>query len=196
MNAHPAGAALGLICDRLGLVARLAAGPEGRTASGNLLKVLALARRLTSEGLSFRDVVERLAEDAPSLDLEEMSVEPVDADAVRLMNLHRAKGLEAPIVVLAELGTWRKPEPKRHVVRGAAGSRGWFTAGLLDAAENRVAVDRDGDAARLGEPEGGRDRVRGGREDAPPLRRRDAGPGHAGREPPGGQAGERRRGRL
>ncbi|HSB64693.1 MAG TPA: UvrD-helicase domain-containing protein [Thermoanaerobaculia bacterium] len=138
VNAHPAGAALGLICDRLGLVARLAAGPEGRTASGNLLKVLALARRFTSEGLSFRDVVERLAEDAPSLDLEEMSIEPVDADAVRLMNLHRAKGLEAPIVVLAELGNWRKADPKRHVARGAAGSRGWFTAGYLGRQTDRA----------------------------------------------------------
>ena len=138
VNAHPAGAALGLICDRLGLVARLAAGPEGRTASGNLLKVLALARRLTSEGLSFRDVVERIAEDAPALDLEEMSVEPVDADAVRLMNLHRAKGLEAPIVVLAELSAWRKPEPRRHVARGAAGSRGWFTAGYWMRPDDRA----------------------------------------------------------
>ncbi len=137
-HAHPAGAALGLICDRLGLVARLAAGPGGRTASGNLLKVLALARRLTSEGLSFRDVVERLAEDAPALDLEEMSVEPVDADAVRLMNLHRAKGLEAPIVVLAELGAWRKSDPRRHVARGAAGSRGWFTAGYSMRPDDRA----------------------------------------------------------
>ena len=137
-GAHPAGAALGLICERLGLVARLAAGPEGRTGSGNLLKVLALARRLSGQGLSFRDVVERLAEDAPSLDLEEMSVEPVDADAVRLMNLHKAKGLEAPIVVLAELGDWRRSDPKRHVARGAAGSRGWFTAGYWLRPENRA----------------------------------------------------------
>ncbi|MGZ5430344.1 MAG: UvrD-helicase domain-containing protein, partial [Thermoanaerobaculia bacterium] len=138
VNAHPAGAALGLICDRLGLVARLAAGPEGRTASGNLLKVLALARRLTSEGLSFRDVVERLAEEAPALDLEEMNVEPVDVDAVHLMNLHRAKGLEAPIVVLAELGAWRKSDPRRHVARGAAGSRGWFTAGYSIRPDDRA----------------------------------------------------------
>jgi ATP-dependent helicase/nuclease subunit A len=138
VHAHPAGAALGLICDRLGLVARLAAGPEGRTASGNLVKVLALARQLTSEGLSFRDIVERLAEDAPALDLEEMNVEPVDADAVRLMNLHRAKGLEAPIVILAELSAWRKPDPRRHVARGAAGSRGWFTAGYWMRPDDRA----------------------------------------------------------
>src|SRR5450631_2079500 len=58
-----------------------------------------------------------------------MSVEPLDGDSVRLMNLHRAKGLEAPIVVLAELSTWRKPDPRHHVARGMKGSRGWFTAG-------------------------------------------------------------------
>ena len=64
-RAFPAGAALGLIVERLGL-ARLASPPEGgRTASGNLLKVLALARRLSGDGLSFADVVERLVEDAP-----------------------------------------------------------------------------------------------------------------------------------
>ncbi|MGA7990569.1 MAG: UvrD-helicase domain-containing protein, partial [Thermoanaerobaculia bacterium] len=134
-----AGAALGLVCERLGSVARLAAGDEGRTASGNLLKVLALARRLSGNGLAFRDVVERLAEDAPALDLEEMSVVPIDADAVRLMNVHRAKGLEAPIVVLAELGGFRKPDPRRHVARGAAGSRGWFTAGFHYRPDGRAA---------------------------------------------------------
>ena len=67
-----------------------------------------------------------------------MSIEPVDTDAVRLMNLHRAKGLEAPIVVLAELSPWRKPEPTRHVARGAAGSRGWFTAGYWMRPDDRA----------------------------------------------------------
>lgn len=126
---HGAGTAIGLIVERLGAVARLASGPEGATASGNLLKVLALARRLSGKGLAFRDVVERLAQDAPALDLEEMSVAPIEANAVRLMNVHRAKGLEAPIVVLAELGGQTKPNPRRHIARGRSGSRGWFTAG-------------------------------------------------------------------
>ncbi len=80
VRAHGAGAAIGLIVERLGAVARLAAGPEGSTASGNLLKVLALARRLSGNGLAFRDIVERLAEDAPALDLEEMSVAPVERE--------------------------------------------------------------------------------------------------------------------
>jgi len=138
VRAQGAGAAIGLIVERLGAVARLAAGPEGRTASGNLLKVLALARQLSGNGLAFRDVVGRLAEDAPALDLEEMSVEPVEANAVRLMNLHRAKGLEAAIVVLAELGGQTKPNPKRHVARGRSGSRGWFTAGYFSRPGGRA----------------------------------------------------------
>jgi ATP-dependent helicase/nuclease subunit A len=54
------------------------------------------------------------------------------------MNLHRAKGLEAPIVILAELSAWRKPEPRRHVARGAAGSRGWFTAGYWMRPDDRA----------------------------------------------------------
>ena len=157
VRAMPPGAALGSIADRMGLVARLAAGPQGRTASGNLLKVLALARRLSGNGLSFGDVVARLAEDAPDLDLEEMSVEPVDGDAVRLMNLHRAKGLEAPIVILAELSNWRKAEPRRHVARGVSGSRGWFTAGynaLLPGRQNVwmvTAAPRDWDSRKAEE---------------------------------------------
>ena len=108
------------------------------------------------------------------------------------MNLHRAKGLEAPIVVLAELGSWRKPDPEAARRARAAGSRGWFTAGYWMRPEERgtqwvvTATPPDWENRRAEEIG-----VRGGREDPPPLRRRDAGTGHARREPSGGQAGDR-----
>jgi ATP-dependent helicase/nuclease subunit A len=126
---QPPATALSRICDRLGLLARTAAMESGRTRSGNLLKVLALARRLSGDGLSLRAVLERLQEDAEALDLEEMNVEPSASDAVRLMNIHRAKGLEAPVVILAEPRERRDREPILHVSRGDAAPRGWFTLG-------------------------------------------------------------------
>jgi ATP-dependent helicase/nuclease subunit A len=72
-------------------------------AAANLDRLLVLARALDAEGLPFRDAVARLA-----LRLEEKVSEPrafeEDEDAVRLMTLHKAKGLEFDTVVVASLG--------------------------------------------------------------------------------------------
>ncbi|MHB1046528.1 MAG: UvrD-helicase domain-containing protein [Thermoanaerobaculia bacterium] len=72
-------------------------------AAANLDRLLVLARALDGEGLPFRDAVARLA-----LRLEEKVSEPrafeEDEDAVRLMTLHKAKGLEFDTVVVASLG--------------------------------------------------------------------------------------------
>jgi ATP-dependent helicase/nuclease subunit A len=56
-----------------------------------------------------------------------MSVEPGKKDAVRLMNLHKAKGLEAPVVFLAD--PLREPthDPDLHVDRTGKGM-GFFVA--------------------------------------------------------------------
>src|SRR5690606_17921290 len=47
--------------------------------------------------------------------------------AVRVMNLHKAKGLEATVVVLAAPVKAGIPEPRRHVARGPGGqATGWL----------------------------------------------------------------------
>jgi ATP-dependent helicase/nuclease subunit A len=120
----PPAAALVRIVERLGLAASISAEEGGRTATGNLLKVLAWARRLSADGHSFADVARRLVEEAP--ELEEMSVDAARGNAVRLMNIHRAKGLEAPIVVLAEPVDRDEREPDAHVERRGDAPRGWF----------------------------------------------------------------------
>ena len=123
-RAFPPAAALVNVVERLGLAASISAEEGGRTATGNLLKVLAWARRLSADGHSFSDVARRLVEEAP--ELEEMSVDAARSNAVRLMNVHKAKGLEAPLVVLAEPVDRPEREPGSHIERTGDEPRGWF----------------------------------------------------------------------
>jgi len=122
----PPGAALGRVCERLGIIAHSAALELGNTRSGNLLKALATGRMLSAEGHSFTAIVERLSRLAESADLEGMSVEPGRSDAVRLMNLHRAKGLEAPIVFLADPNISPDREPLFFIDRETEQPEGHF----------------------------------------------------------------------
>jgi len=76
---------------------------NGVQGAANLERLVAMARELDREGLSFRQATERL-----SLKLETNEGEPrayaEEVDAVRLITIHKAKGLEFNVVVLADLG--------------------------------------------------------------------------------------------
>lgn len=77
--------------------------PAGEQALANVLHVAELARQYEAGGgISFRGFIDELrtaseAEEAEAPILEESS------DGVRLMTVHKAKGLEFPVVVLADL---------------------------------------------------------------------------------------------
>jgi ATP-dependent helicase/nuclease subunit A len=98
----PPAAAIACLCERLGLVALAAAEELGASRAGNLLKALAAARKFSAEGLDFAGVVREIDRMRHEDLIEQMSVEPGRAGVVRLMTLHGAKGLEAPVVFLAE----------------------------------------------------------------------------------------------
>lgn len=72
-------------------------------AAANIERLLVLARGLDAEGLSFREAVARM-----TLRLDERVSEPrafeEDEDAVRLLTIHKSKGLEFEVVVVASLG--------------------------------------------------------------------------------------------
>jgi len=100
---HPPAAALGRLFDRIGLIALTASGERGGTTSGNLLLALSIARDESAKGQSLAMIVDHfdaLLEQPP--DLGELDVDPARSDAVRLMNLHQVKGLEAPVVFLID----------------------------------------------------------------------------------------------
>ena len=76
----------------------------GEQALANVLHVAELARQYEANGgISFRGFVETLNEQADGGQAAEAPILEEGTDGVRLMTTHKAKGLEFPIVVLADI---------------------------------------------------------------------------------------------
>lgn len=125
----PPAAALGMIMDHLGIVPLALTREMGESRTGNLLKTIELIIG-ESSGVqnSFSDMVERLNDFYTKVDVEEMSVEPGKKNAVRIMNLHKAKGLEATVVFLADPLKEVSHPPDLHISRSKKGAMGYFLA--------------------------------------------------------------------
>ncbi len=76
----------------------------GEQVLANVAHVSDLARRYEAEGgISFRGFIDELRQQAESGEVGEAPILEEGSDGVRLMTVHRAKGLEFPIVVLADI---------------------------------------------------------------------------------------------
>ncbi len=125
----PPAAALGMIMDHLGIVPQALTREMGESRTGNLLKTIELSLgESSSVQNSFSDLVERLNDFYTKIDVEEMSVEPGKRNAVRIMNLHKAKGLEATVVFLADPLKEITHPPDLHISRSEKGATGYFLA--------------------------------------------------------------------
>jgi ATP-dependent exoDNAse (exonuclease V) beta subunit len=77
----------------------------GEQVLANVLHISDLARRYEGEGgLSFRGFVDRLREASGRAEAPEAPILEEGSEGVRLMTVHKAKGLEFPIVILADIG--------------------------------------------------------------------------------------------
>ena len=101
--------------------------PAGNQVLANVYRVGDLARRFeTQGGTSFRGFVEQLIREAASEDQAESPVPEEGADGVRVMTVHAAKGLEFPVVLLADItANLASAAPDKHVdpERGLAAMR-------------------------------------------------------------------------
>ncbi len=122
----PAPAAVERILEATGLLATTAAGSPGGAEAGDLLHTVDRIRQVTEEGGTLADAAEALIEDLSSAEVESVPLEPGRTDVVRVMNLHKAKGLEAPVVFLADpVRGWIDSIDVR-VVRDGLSALGYF----------------------------------------------------------------------
>ena len=78
--------------------------PSGKQVLANVMQLIEQARVYDESGaLSFRGFVEQLIEEAEYGRASEAPVLEEGSEGVRLMTVHKAKGLEFPIVILADI---------------------------------------------------------------------------------------------
>ncbi len=133
----------------VGLVLRSA----GEQALANVLHVAELARQYEGAGgLSFRGFVDELRLAAENAQAAEAPILEEGSDGIRLMTVHKAKGLEFPVVILAdatcklsraEAGRWL--DPPRGLCALKLG--GWAPVDLLlhdgeEAARDKAEAER------------------------------------------------------
>jgi ATP-dependent exoDNAse (exonuclease V) beta subunit len=126
----------------------------GEQALANVLHLAELARRYELEGgISFRGFVDALKEAAEGPPSAEAPILEEGSEGVRLMTVHKAKGLEFPVVMLADLtcklsradaGRWIDPERRMCALRLG----GWAPHDLLQQGGIEVARDQ-AEAVRL-----------------------------------------------
>jgi len=113
--------------------------PGGEQVLANVLHVAELARQYELEGgMSFRGFVERLHDEATRAQAAEAPVLEEGTDGVRLMTAHKAKGLEFPVVVLADITARIAPTEAGRTVdqsRRLCAQRlgGWLPVELIEA---------------------------------------------------------------
>jgi ATP-dependent helicase/nuclease subunit A len=109
----------------------------------NVRKLLRLAREFEAERgpdlRGFVDLVRSRVDDTAADRESEAPVEGEALDAVRLMTIHRAKGLEFPVVCVADLGR-ASPPAGRELIRVSEDGRVGVKLKALDGGSGRPAL--------------------------------------------------------
>ncbi|MFH1995802.1 MAG: UvrD-helicase domain-containing protein [Candidatus Omnitrophota bacterium] len=120
--------AIEMIIEKLGIVPFAVSGEIGATRAGNILKAVELLRERKFDGIgSFAELVDYLRDLRDIKGIEAMNLFPGASISVRIMNLHKAKGLEAPVVFLVDpLGALGGYDPTQYIKRTGDNSVGYF----------------------------------------------------------------------
>jgi ATP-dependent exoDNAse (exonuclease V) beta subunit len=116
-NGRPAADTVAMLLDHTRAHVGFVLRPGGEQVLANVLHVAELARQYEFEGgMSFRGFVETLHERSAAAHAAEAPILEEGSDGVRLMTVHKAKGLEFPVVILADMTARLTPfDASRHV---------------------------------------------------------------------------------
>jgi ATP-dependent helicase/nuclease subunit A len=123
----PAMTALYRIVDDLAVLPGTLMRQAGTTRAGTLIKLLQLLQEQARTAASWPELSRSLAELCGNKGMETSSVHAGGGQAVRIMNLHKAKGLEAPVVFLACPAGESDHDATQHIDRSQHPAVGYFT---------------------------------------------------------------------
>jgi len=119
----------------------------GEQVLANVLQIAEMARQYEADGgLSFRGFVDELREAADRAPTPEAPIVEEGTEGVRLMTVHKAKGLEFPVVILADIGCkLSRDDASRYLdtKHGLCAIKlgGWTPVDLAE--HNQAEVERD-----------------------------------------------------
>lgn len=123
----PASAAAAKIMQDTGIIPTALAGEQGKAQAGYLVQALEFLASAERTGVtSFAELVSFLETLIDAGIEEEIDLYPWDDRTVRIMNLHKAKGLEAPVVILANPTKSADFSPSVHISRAGDKPCGFF----------------------------------------------------------------------
>ena len=146
-NYRPIAETISALLETLRAHAGIALWPNGEQALANCQRLIDMARHFERGASSFRAFIEKLEADAERGEADEAPVVEEGVEGVRVMTVHKAKGLEFPVVVLADpTCAAARDTPSRHV---EPGGRLWVEPlcgsvpiELLEAADEELQRDQ------------------------------------------------------
>jgi len=153
-NRRPIADTIAMLLEATRAHAGLAIWPTGEQALANVTRLMDLARRAERNGVaSFQAFVDRLVDEEARGEASDAPILEEGTEGVRIMTVHKAKGLEFPVVLLADLTANETPEEPSRWVDAARGLCAVRLAGctppeLRDHAAEEMELERE-EAARL-----------------------------------------------
>jgi ATP-dependent exoDNAse (exonuclease V) beta subunit len=115
-NHRPIAETIMMLLEAVRAHAGIALWPTGEQALANCQRLVDMARHFERGASSFRAFVEKLEADAERGEADEAPIVEEGTEGVRVMTVHKAKGLEFPVVILGDpTCSAARDTPSRHV---------------------------------------------------------------------------------